>query len=57
MIYTPGVHINLPAAPAADIAGVDGPTVAVAVDKQGRYYFKNEPVSEADPETASWRPR
>jgi biopolymer transport protein ExbD len=48
VIYTPGVHIDLPAAPAADIVGVDGPTVAVAVDKQGRYYFKNEPVSEAD---------
>jgi biopolymer transport protein ExbD len=48
VIYTPGVHINLPAAPAADIAGMDGPTVAVAVDKLGRYYFKNEPVSEND---------
>jgi biopolymer transport protein ExbD len=45
--YTPGVHINLPAAPARDIASVNGPTVTVAVDKQGRYYFKNVPVSEA----------
>lgn len=48
VIYTPGVHIKLPAAPAADIAGVEGPTVAVAVDKLGRYYFKNQPVSEKD---------
>ena len=48
MIYTPGVHINLPAAPAADIAGVEGPTIAVAVDKQGRYYFTNGLVSESD---------
>lgn len=44
--YTPGVHISLPSAPAAEIAGVEGATVAVAVDKHGRYYFKNEPVSE-----------
>lgn len=48
VIYTPGVHITLPAAPAADVVGVEGPTVAVAVDKLGRYYFKNEPVSEHD---------
>jgi len=33
LVYTPGVHVTLPSAPAADIAGVDGPTVAVAVDK------------------------
>ena len=48
VIYTPGVHISLPAAPAADIVGVEGPTVAVAVDKLGRYYYKNQVVSETD---------
>jgi len=48
LVYTPGVHINLPAAPAADIAGVAGPTVTVAVDKEGRYYYKNQIISEAD---------
>jgi biopolymer transport protein ExbD len=48
LVYTPGVHITLPSAPAADIAGVDGPTVAVAVDKNGRYYYQNRIVNEAD---------
>lgn len=48
LVYTPGVHIHLPAAPAANIAGVDGPTVAVAVDADGRYYYKNRVVSETD---------
>jgi len=48
LIYTPGVHIQLPAAPAAALTGVEGPTVALAVDKQGRYYYKNQVVSEAD---------
>jgi biopolymer transport protein ExbD len=47
LVYTPGVYINLPTAPAADVAGVDGPKVAVAVDKHGRYYYKNQVVSEA----------
>lgn len=48
LVYTPGVHVTLPSAPAADIAGVDGPTVAVAVDKHGRYYYQNQVVTEAD---------
>ena len=48
LVYTPGVHITLPSTPAADIAGVDGPTVAVAVDKHGRSYYQNRMVSESD---------
>ncbi len=48
LIYTPGVHINLPAAPAANITGAQGPTIAVAVDKLGRYYYQNQVVSEAE---------
>jgi len=48
VIYTPGVHISLPAAPASSVTGAEGPTIAVAVDKLGRYYFKNEPVTEKD---------
>jgi biopolymer transport protein ExbD len=48
LVYTPGVHITLPSAPAADVAGVDGPTIAVAVDKHGRYYYQNQVVTEAD---------
>lgn len=48
LVYTPGVHITLPSAPAADVVGVDGPTIAVAVDKHGRYYYQNQVVTEAD---------
>ena len=48
LVYTPGVHITLPSAPAADVVGVEGPTIAVAVDKHGRYYYQNQVVTEAD---------
>jgi biopolymer transport protein ExbD len=41
LVYTPGVHIELPMA-SSDLAGVDGPKVAVAVDKNGRLYYENK---------------
>ena len=47
-VYTPGVIIKLP--PAGDHApqaGVTGPTLAVAVDANGRFYFQNQLVSES----------
>lgn len=46
LVYTPGEHINLPSAPAADVVGVDGPTIAVAVDKHGHYFYQNRQVNE-----------
>ena len=38
LVYTPGVRLQLPAA--TDLPGTDRPTVEVAVDSSGRYYFQ-----------------
>jgi len=43
--YTPGVRIELPVA--ADLPGTDKPTLTVAVDESGRYYFRNQIIEEA----------
>jgi biopolymer transport protein ExbD len=42
--YTPGVRINLPVA--GDLPGTDQPTVTVAMDEGGRYYFDNQLIAE-----------
>jgi biopolymer transport protein ExbD len=44
-LYTPGVQITLPSA--ADQPGTDQPTVTVAMDENGRYFFQNQ-IIEAD---------
>lgn len=46
ILYTPGVHITLPFAD--DLPGVDGPTIAVAMDKTGHLYFQNQLVTETE---------
>ena len=46
LIYTPGVRIKLPVA--ADLPGVDGPTLTVAVDFNGQFYFRNQVISESE---------
>jgi biopolymer transport protein ExbD len=43
LVYTPGVHVDLPQGD--DLPGTDRPTVAVAVDARGRFYFENRPVA------------
>lgn len=43
---TPGVPINLPLA--RDLPGTDKPTVAMAVDENGRYFFANQMVTNSD---------
>jgi biopolymer transport protein ExbD len=45
LVYTPGVLIEPPSADG--LPGTDQPSVAVAVDANGRYYFANQLVSEA----------
>jgi len=45
LVYTPGVRIEPPLADG--LPGTDQPSVAVAVDADGRYYFANQMVSEA----------
>ncbi len=44
-LYTPGVKITLPTAAAQP--GTDRPTVIVAMDQAGRYFFRNQ-IIEAD---------
>ncbi len=44
LMYTPGVRLELPLAD--DLPGTDRPTVAVAVDSGGRYYYDNQLVQE-----------
>jgi len=46
LLYTPGVHLQLPVAD--DLPGMDKPAVQVAIDKSGRYYFASTPVAEAE---------
>ena len=44
LLPTPGLRLQLPMA--NDLPGTDHPTVAVAVDAQGRYYFANQIIAE-----------
>src|SRR3954467_8635840 len=46
LLYTPGVSIRLPAA--SGLAGTDKPTVAVAMDQNGRLYFDYKNIDEAE---------
>ncbi|HEX5220538.1 MAG TPA: biopolymer transporter ExbD [Verrucomicrobiae bacterium] len=43
--YTPGVKIELPVAD--DLPGTDKPTITVAMDESGLYYFQNQMIDEA----------
>jgi biopolymer transport protein ExbD len=45
MMYTPGVRLELPL-PDHDLPGTDKPTVSVAIDSGGRYYYDNQLVSD-----------
>jgi len=46
LVFVPGVAINLPEA--ADLPGVIGPTVTVAVDVNRQFYFRNQIIKEGD---------
>ena len=46
MLPVSGLRMNLQPPSAGDLPGVDKPTVAMAVDAQGRLYFENQIVSE-----------
>ncbi len=41
-LYTPGVRVELP--PGEDLPGTDQPTIAVAMDASGQFYFENQMV-------------
>jgi biopolymer transport protein ExbD len=44
LVYTPGVHVELPGADG--LPGTDKPAVSVAMDANGRLYFKNQLIEE-----------
>ncbi|HLH53261.1 MAG TPA: biopolymer transporter ExbD [Verrucomicrobiae bacterium] len=44
LMYTPGVRVELPVTD--DLPGTDKPTVSVALDSAGRYYYDNQLVQE-----------
>ena len=46
MVYTPGVRLELPTA--NNLPGLDKPTIAVAVDRNGRWYFENHLIEEEE---------
>jgi len=46
LLYTPGIRLDPPTAD--DLPGTDKPTVNVAVDTIGRYYFTNQIISSND---------
>jgi biopolymer transport protein ExbD len=43
-----GLRVQLQPPVAGNLPGVDKPTVAMAVDSRGRFYFANQIVSEAE---------
>jgi biopolymer transport protein ExbD len=43
---TPGLSLRLPAA--SNLPGTDKPTVTVAIDAEGRFFFANQIVSEKE---------
>ncbi len=45
LVYTPGVALKLPAGDR--LPGTDRPTVPVAVDASGRFYYANQLIDEA----------
>jgi biopolymer transport protein ExbD len=46
LVYTPGVKLELPMA--EGLPGTDRPTVAVAIDANGRFYFQNQLIAESE---------
>jgi len=46
LVPTPGIPLRLPRADG--LSGADGPTISVAIDSLGRFYFENRMVDEGD---------
>jgi biopolymer transport protein ExbD len=44
LVYTPGVPLQLPVA--NDLPGTDKPTIAVAIDANGRLFYENQSIEE-----------
>ena len=48
LLPTQGIRFQLQPPATGDLPGVDKPTVAMAIDSGGRYYFANQIVSETE---------
>ncbi len=46
LVYGPGVVVELPSA--RDLAGVDGPTLVVVVDRSGQIYYRDQIVKDTE---------
>jgi biopolymer transport protein ExbD len=46
LVYTPGVRLDLPTA--AELPGTDKPPVYVAIDSNGRLYYRNQGIDEKE---------
>ncbi len=44
LLYTPGVHVELPATD--ELPGTDKPTITVAMDATGQLFFENQRVTD-----------
>lgn len=54
LLPTPGIPLRLPGtenSPGQDLPGLDQPTVTVAVDAVGRFYFASQMISESQLKT------
>jgi len=49
LVYTPGVHIRLPAA--QGLAGTDKRSETVAIDANGQFYYENRAIGENELQT------
>ena len=46
LLPAPGLSLSLPAADASRLPGTDKPTIALAIDSNGRLFFSNQMVTE-----------
>lgn len=46
LLPVPGLQTKLTPPTASGLAGVDGPTIAIALDNQGRLFYENQIVTE-----------
>lgn len=46
LLPVPGLKTRLTPPAASDLTGVDGPTIAIALDNQGRLFYENQLVTE-----------
>ena len=48
LVYTPGVRVRIQLPEASGLSRIEGPTIPVAVDMDGQFYFDNQLILEAD---------